>query len=50
VAVGLVFGATFGVAVLLTTSYETLVSPWLALALLLSWRYAFGNNGAQNRV
>jgi len=50
VVVGLVFGATFGLAILVTTSYETLVSPWLALALLLSWRYAFGSNRSQYRA
>jgi hypothetical protein len=39
---GLVFGGTCAVAVAVTTSYEPLVSPWLAFGVLLSWRRVFG--------
>ena len=39
---GLVFGGTCAAAIAVTTSYEPLVSPWLALVALLSWRRLFG--------
>jgi hypothetical protein len=39
---GLVFGGTCLVAISITTSYEPLVSPWLALGVLLSWTRVLG--------
>jgi len=39
---GFLFGGTCVVAVAVTTSYEPLVSPWLAFGVLLSWRRVFG--------
>jgi hypothetical protein len=39
---GLVFGGTCLVAIAITTSYEPLVSPWLALGVLLSWTRVLG--------
>jgi hypothetical protein len=47
---GLVFGGTCVVAIAVTTSYEPLVSPWLAFGLLLSWRRVFGMRPSQVRT
>lgn len=47
---GLVFAGTCVIAVAITTSYEPLVSPWLAFGVLLSWRRIFGTRLTNTRT